>query len=111
MKYYLVTESGNYADEFNLEAMRLFEAESEKDLQNKILENLSDQIEDSEGEYSEEDKHLAWPMEFYFGTNEAITYNSKEAILEDLTITEVSLEDYKVIEKLLGTSFGTGAIL
>ena len=100
MKYWLVTESGNYADEFNLEAMQIFEGETEAEVLDSVFEDRLSDEEDDE-----------WPKEFYFGTNECIEYDSKEELYDSVSITEITKEEYDTINKLLGTSFGTGAIL
>ena len=113
MKYYLVTESGNYADEFDIEGFALFKAESEDELKSSLWKSISEnhEVEDRENEYEEGDKHLAGPMEFYFGTNEAVTYNSKEEIFEELGVSEITEAEYNTIKCLLGTRFGTSALL
>jgi hypothetical protein len=105
MKYFLVKENGNYADEFDLEAMQLFEAETKEEIADSLL---SDHMECDE---DEEDCEEEWPKEFYFGTNEAATFEDKEDFLSSLDIKEISKEEYKTLERLLGTSFGVGAIL
>ncbi len=113
MKYYLVTESGNYADEFDIEGFALFKAESEQALKDNLWKSISSnhEVEERENDYEEDDKHLAWPMEFYFGTNEAITYNSKEEIFQELVISEITKSQYNIIKDLLGTRFSTSALL
>jgi len=106
MKYYLVTEDGNWADEFDLEAYALYEAESEQALKDKLWKYISDK-----SDLDEEEEDDGWPKEYYFGTNEAVEYNSKEEVFADLGISELTKLQYDVIKEVLGTSFGTGAIL
>lgn len=97
MRYWLVTENGNYADEFDLEAMKLVQAESKEDALEEVFE---DHLEDDE-----------WPKELYFGTNEAMEYENKEDLYDSVEIQEITYSEYSTIKRLLGTSFGTGAIL
>ena len=100
MKYFIATESGNYADEFDLEKMQLVKAKSREEALERVF---ADALADDEEE--------EWPKEFYFGTNEAVEYDSKEELFEAISLQELTKQEYDTIEKYLGTSFGTGGIL
>jgi len=45
--------------------------------------------------------------ELGFGTNESLTFYSKEDYFSNLNIQEITEEEYLIIKKLFGTSFGT----
>jgi hypothetical protein len=86
MKHFLVKEDSNYADEFDLQGFKLFEAESEEDLKSTILLRVLDG-----GEF---------PLDKYFGTNEVIEIEDEEALWNMLDITEISKTDYDILLKL-----------
>ena len=92
-KHFLVIENSNYADEFDLQGYRLFKANSEEELKELLLEDRD------------------FPEEFYFGTNECIEIDSEEEFFDCLDIQEISKEQYKVLEKLLGDSFGITSLI
>jgi hypothetical protein len=98
MKYYLVIESNDYADEFDIEGFKVFKSENEESLEIQL-------IDDQE-----------FPCEKYFGTNEAIEFETKEDFLESLSIVEITEEELKVLKKLFGKditkyAFGTTSII
>lgn len=103
MKYFLVKESGNYADEFDIQGFKIFEAESEEKVKEQII---SDRFDDDIPEY---------PLELYFGTNEAVEINSEQELWSMLDITEISKQDYDVLLRLFPSvnknSFGLTGIL
>lgn len=94
MKYFLVKESGNYADEFDIEGFKLFESDSEEDLKKIILNKIKEDYLD------EDDEELIFPMEFGFGTNEAVEINSESELWDGLNITEISETEYTILLKL-----------
>ena len=91
MKYFLITQDGNYADEFDVSGFRLVKFKSEKDL----LDSLKP-TEDID----------KWPKELYFGSNASIEYNDLEEYLGSFGISELKESEYKIIEKFLGTEYG-----
>jgi hypothetical protein len=96
MKKYLVKESSDWADEFDIEGFKIIEAESEEKVEEKLIDGRK------------------FPCELYFGTNEAQEYETKEELLNDVEIVEISEEEVKVFEKFFGNlrnAFGTTAIL
>lgn len=101
MKYYLVKEKANWADEFDIQGFKLFKSESIINLENQIIDSVTvDEI---------------FPTELYFGTNEWQEYESREDLLRDLEIIEISETQYMGILYLFPyceqTAFGTTAIL
>lgn len=97
MKNFLVKEDGNWADEFDLAGFKILKKES----LSKVKESLIDGRE--------------FPCEIYFGTNEAQEYSSKKEFFADLTIKEITEEEYRLLKKLFpgcdSYAFGTTAIL
>lgn len=93
MKNYIVIESVNYADEFDIEGFKIIQGDSESDVMDGILENIE------------------FPDEFYFGTNEAVDYETEDDVRDALSITEIPDEDLKVIQKYFGDSFGLTALI
>ena len=99
-KYFLVKESGCWADEFNLEGFKVVEAENSEAAIDKVIKQRTDQ---------------SYPIELYFGTNESQTYESREELVNDLGVQEITEEEFKVLNKLFPdcktSAFGTTAIL
>lgn len=96
MKKYIVIESANYADEFDIEGFKIMEAESVEEIENTLLGDT------------------VFPCELYFGTNECQEYENKEDFLDAVSITEIPEEDIKILEKYFGNltyAFGTTSIL
>ncbi|QPB12213.1 hypothetical protein [Providencia phage PSTCR5] len=84
MKYALITVENNYADEFDVEGFGLFKGE-ELEQALKLLNSL-EEVEN---------------QEIYFGTNEQI-------FLHDTTfcVKELTEEEYRTIQSVLGDSYG-----
>ena len=76
MKYFIVQETSDYADEFDIEGFKLYQGDSEKEIQLKVL----DQFKNYEG-------IIEYPLNLYFGTNECQTYKTLEDLLKDLTFS------------------------
>lgn len=91
-KYYLVVYNGNYADEFDVYFHQVMSEEE--------LTRTRDLISKTDWQ----------DVEFYFGTNEAISVFTEELMeyLEDPT--EITEEEYNVLSNLglLKISFGGG---
>lgn len=99
MKYFIVIEDGSWADEFDLSGYQLVQAETE----DAALQVCADGYDiDDPDEY---------PIELYFGTNESQTYSNKNELMQDIEIKEITEQEYNVISKVLGDSFGVTAIL
>lgn len=94
MKYFLVKFNDNYADEFDLEGFWLEKAESKEE----VIILISNGFESERGN--------KYPVECYFGTNEYLQYNNIEDYLSVLNISEITKEEYDVLQKLFGGSFG-----
>ena len=95
MNKYLVIETANWADEFDIQGFKIIEADSIKEVEDKLTNTLS------------------FPCELGFGTNEDQYYNTKEELLNDIEINLISEEEFKVLDKLfeIKYSFGVTAIL
>jgi len=92
-KYYLVEQETNYADEFDLEGFWIQEAESEEKLKKELVQNLIGERGD-------------FPMEIYFGSNEAVEFENENDYISTLKISEITKEEYDVVVKLFGGAFG-----
>lgn len=90
MKYFIVKQSGNYADEFDTEGFFLAEGKNLKEVR-KSLEPSEDTV---------------FPAEVYFGTNEAIEFEDLEEYLDSFEITEITKQQYDAIGDVIGDSFG-----
>ena len=90
MKYFIVKQQCDYADEFYTNGLQLFEAESRQ----KLIKDLVPE-------------DIKFPTEKWFGTNEAIEFYTKEDYLNSLKITEITEEEYKITQKVVGIIFGT----
>lgn len=93
MKNYIVIESANYADEFDIEGFKIMQENSKGDILDELLEGRS------------------FPMRCCFGTNKYINYETKDDVSDAISITEIPDEDLKVIRKYFGDSFGLTALL
>lgn len=107
MKYFLVKEDANWADEFDLQGFKVFESDSEDSLKSELLsEFVADRCDDDEDPF---------PTECYFGTNEAVVVESEEDFFNALTFVEISNDEYNCLIKLFPRchdwAFGTTAIL
>lgn len=89
MKYFIVKQNCDYADEFDVNGFALFEAESREALLAQLI---------PEG--------VEFPAEQYFGTNEAITFDDKNDYIRSLKIQEITNEEYKIVTKVVGSSYG-----
>jgi len=107
MKYFLVKENSNWADEFDLEGFKVFKSKSLDSLKSTLLSQFV-----AERGKTEEDP---FPTECSFGTNEYIEIESEEEFFESLTIIEINEDEYKCLKKLFphcnDWAFGTTAIL
>lgn len=89
MKYYLLTQRTNWADEINFEGFLIVEAENEEDAFKAIIS-----------------RNQKFPCIVSVGSNEEIEFKTKEAYLRTFRVKEISEEEYDVIGKVLGGSFG-----
>lgn len=82
-KYKIVKFAANYADEFDIDGIRIFE---EKDW-DEYVENM----------------HIEWPDEWYFGTNEFIEFQSFEDFMSKFTINTVSGKRAQYFNEMVGS--------
>lgn len=99
---YLVKEDSDWADEFGLQGFKIIGANSEEEVIEKVIRNCTNEDE-------------KFPVELYFGTNEFQEYDSKEDLINDLSIQEITEDDLKVFLKFFPdcgkSAFGTTAII
>ena len=88
MKYYLYEYSANWADEMDVAGFVLLTG-LEKDM---ALASIK--------------KKFRKGGTVYIGTNEEIEYSDSDEVMNDVSITEISKQDYDTISRLFGTSFG-----
>lgn len=95
LKYYLIKERNNWADEIDIEGFVVIETKN-------IEEWKEDLISDTLLERGKED----FPIAIYIGTNEAIDFKSKQEVFDTLEITEISMVQYQLFKKHFRESFG-----
>lgn len=91
-KYYILNYEANWADEMNVEG---FEIVDETEYQEFL-----DVLEKFKNNDSMES------ISFYIGSNEEMCYESKEALFNDITIDEISKEEFDLLSKRFGRGFG-----
>ena len=93
MKYFLIEQSCNYADEFDMEGFWVDEGITEQEVLDKILNNFIEENGD-------------FPVESYFGSNEAMIFEDESEYLDTISIKEITKNDYDVIINILGGGYG-----
>lgn len=88
MKYYLYQYDANWADEMDVAGFMAL-TETEKDM---ALAKIK--------------KDFRRGGTIYIGSNEDIEYSDLDEVMNDVTITEISKQEYDVLIKLFGGSFG-----
>ena len=83
----LIKFKDNWADEMDLDGFRVCSDEET----NKIKDAM--------------DK-LEFPLEIYFGTNEAVDYHSKESLMNSFTITRIEHSTASLLISYLGKEYG-----
>lgn len=86
-KYTLIKFQKYWADEFDCQSSTLYAGNIEE-----AKEYVSEEISDEWG--------------VYFGTNEG--WENGEVTLDDFTFTDITLDEYSVLTRLLGKKFGVG---
>lgn len=94
MKYFLIEQDNNYADEFDVQGFFTQEAESKEEL----LESLKP-------------KGVSFPAEIYFGTNEEIRFSDMEDYMSSFDIREISENKYDMLDSLFDGEFGDVLLL
>lgn len=93
MKYYLVKSRKDWADEFDCYGLEVYV----EDEYNRYINFL------------EENKDME--VSLYFGTNEGWDDVTWEDIKEDITIEEITEEEYEMLKKLRLTCYGNIALV
>lgn len=84
----LVKFESNYADEFDVKGFRMF---SKKEWNNIVKE-----IKESK----------AFPMNWSFGSNEEIEYETPNELLKKFEVVVISSDEVKILKKLFGDDYG-----
>lgn len=87
---FLVKLESNYADEFDIRGFCI--------MTDVEYQEYLDQID----KYFKENTDL----EYYFGTNEFILFEDKEALLNDLIATKISSTEAEILIKNIGKTYG-----
>ena len=96
----LLTVEINWADEFDMQDWKITDAKRFKE----VVRSANKRIEPEHEDEGWEDPEIEW----YFGTNEFVTYSDGPAMLREVTVTLITDEEYNTIEKLFQTDeFGT----
>lgn len=95
----MIKTSYNYADEFDVDGICTMKISKWNKLQEKVTEAFSKLPPVKPGRYRDD------VVELYFGTNEAIGFNSAKQVLS-ADIKEITMEEYDVLKKLGLTSYG-----
>ncbi len=113
MSRLLVTFSSNYADEFDVDGFMVMspeEWEAHKELAARKFEEFDKLPKDHYGRTITEYGGCTDGIEVYFGTNEQMIYETLDCYLRSFHTTELSDEEYAVLEKLFkgydGVRFG-----
>ena len=96
MKYYICFYNDNYADEFDVEGFLLATDEE--------LDKLKKQLQEA---FEEMKQYRGAEFNYYCGSNQSIYYPSYESVLEAYTFNEISKEEYDVIKKTIGDTYGS----
>jgi len=81
----------DYADEFDVYGLVIIDSEE--------WENFKKQVHD-----------IDYPIEIYFGTNEAILFESSDSVLQSMTPYEITEDEAAVFEKFLKPSYSKSGI-
>lgn len=74
----------NYADEFDLSGWHILEESH----WNSVVQAIN--------------RHEKWPVEYYFGTNEAMEWSSSKDMLRSYTVKPIDEDDVQVLARLFG---------
>ena len=88
----LVKFEGNWADEIDFYGFHVMTEEQWEFKKNEIM-------------------HTPFPQEVGFGTNEAETYEDPEEYLENFKVTEITVTEAEIVNRLFGTYYGRFAII
>lgn len=88
-KYVLVKLTANWADEFDVNSLAVMTLEEWKELILKIKQNFDPN------------------REYYFGTNEYVTFEDVNDILHNITVSPIDEDFYEQFKQLIGVEFGT----
>ncbi len=107
MKNLLVKASIDYADEFDCKMFGVFTEEK----WNEVCENAKKRFagDSSEDDSEDDDSEDSGTVEIYFGTNEALEFDSYNQWFKKMKITEISADEAEFLKKHFGKTFGTGS--
>ena len=100
----LVKFSDNWADEMDVKGFCIYKSKEEFD------EDLKEEIVDSAGIEDEEYDDFISGNYFWYshgiGSNESLEYESFEDLYNKFSITEITDEEYDILHKYFGRSYG-----
>ena len=113
MKYYLIETEADYADEFYVRGMCVLTEKEFEELNNTFSKYLERERKRKE---KVKNKEVLVPLyyaeyEFYFGTNEFLSFESVEEIRDTYEIKEISEEQYKILKELNLLNFGETTLI
>lgn len=86
MEYFLIKFKCNWADEFDVEGFYAVDKETKE----TMMDSLADAIN----------------REVYFGTNQYLEFTSERHLLRALTVTELTLAEYGVLQQVFPHGHG-----
>lgn len=103
-KYFLVSYKEDYADEFYVYGMKVFtESEYNSFVRNqRYARHLEEKDELVRGDWNE--------IELYFGTNEWLSFETVNEIIEALNVREITEQEFNTLKNLGLNSFGDQTI-
>jgi hypothetical protein len=89
-KFVLIKQCIDYADEFDVYAFDVVPKDEWEANKKRILE-------------------LTYELEYYFGTNEELTFADGEDYLNQIVVSDISEEEAQTLDKLFDGEFGNSA--
>ena len=100
----LVAFNDNWADEMDVEGFHIYKSKEEfdKELKEEILDYAGIEDEEYENFISGDDFWYTYGI----GSNESLEYESFKDLYNKFSITEISNEEYEILNKYFGCSYG-----
>ena len=99
-KHYLLTFEDNYADEFDVYGSVIIDEDQYKDLYSVVAQAVNTE------DYSKLDEDYTSDVFVSLGTNEDIEYGDIADLMNQVTCTELTEEEYNVLMKFKFHYFG-----
>ncbi len=91
MQFKLVKFKSDYADEFDVYGLKVYN-------------------EEEFAKFNEDLNKIKYPVEHYFGTNEAVEFYNKDSLLKKYEISDITEDQYNFVKKAIhgyGDSYAT----